>query len=422
MFTRTVRHRQGDTTDRTPPLTSPRLSRRRLLQAAGALVVGELAGGVGGLAWARGGRGGHGTPDRQVPTVAYVGHAAPIGGLSAYRIPPSDENAWVATQTITDLGAPTALCLDFLQKVLYVAHGATGQVAAFAVDASTGALTHLGEQATGGRGAGVLALDPTNFFLVTAHAASATVTALPVSADGTLNPPREVLALPHAGPAVDRLALAVGRHGDIIVSPPGYPTPVVCRLDPLFGTLRLAQPADAQAGEGVAPSALVVHPVEPYAFGLVRDEPGVAVYTIGPDRLMLRSVVAIDGDGAEGGGDLALAPDGRSLYVAAGSGGLGTFAIDLPSGRLIRRGWVPVPGKPRYSLRLERTGTELYLAAEDADELIGFRMDPATSQPTEGRMLVQTLRPTAFVCKDRHFREAGGPVGMRARVSPGRFR
>ena len=106
-------------------------------------------------------------------------------GINVYRVD-RRSGAFKHVQIIDGLDNPSFLALDATGRHLYSVHGDRSEATAFAVDPSSGHLSLINRQSTGGYNPIHLALDPTGRFLVVANYGTDSLIALPVNKDGSL--------------------------------------------------------------------------------------------------------------------------------------------------------------------------------------------------------------------------------------------
>src|SRR5689334_3833825 len=127
------------------PITSQRIDRRILLQAATAMAAAGPAVLRGGHAEAQQPRAGGATA-----LFAYVGafttpeRKGHGGGINVYRVNPVS-GAWNHVQLL-EIANPSFLALDRSHRFLYAVHADLDEVSAFTIDKQTGRITALNRQ------------------------------------------------------------------------------------------------------------------------------------------------------------------------------------------------------------------------------------------------------------------------------------
>ena len=159
---------------------------------------------------------------------------------------------------------PSFLAVGASGRTLYAVNettefegAASGAVSAFAVDASSGALTLLGQQASRGGAPCHLSLDRSGRFVLVANYVGGNVAVLPVEADGRLGAAVEVAQRSGTGPNAERQEAPhahrvetdpANRHA--LVADLGTDRLAVYRFDAATGALALASEAPLAPGAG----------------------------------------------------------------------------------------------------------------------------------------------------------------------------
>ena len=175
---------------------------------------------------------------------------------------------------------PSFLALHPNGRVLYAvnetaAHEghATGAVGAFAIDPATGGLTRLGVQASGGAAPCHVTADHEGRAALVANYVGGSIALLPIAADGSLAPARQVVR--HAGSGADPVRQATPHPHCIAVDPTnrfalvtdrGTDRVLVYRLDVAPGSLHHLESAGAVLRPGTGPRHLAFHPMLPLVF------------------------------------------------------------------------------------------------------------------------------------------------------------
>ena len=183
-------------------------------------------------------------------------------GISVYRFDPAS-GGLTLVQTVGGVANPSFLALDASERHLYAVNELDeGGVSAFAHDPETGRLTFLNRQSTHGSAPCHVSLDPTGRYVLVANYGSGSVAALPVAADGRLEPATGVVQ--HEGLSVHP-ERQEGPHAHMVASSPsgdlvlatdlGADRIFVYRLDDATGRLLPNDrgPAVAEASPGAGP-------------------------------------------------------------------------------------------------------------------------------------------------------------------------
>ncbi len=331
-------------------------------------------------------------------------------GLSVFHRS-RESDAWTLVQLLKDLADPSFLIIDRPGRHLYSAHGDGTHVTAYQIDQTTGRLTVLNQQPTGGRNSVHLAIDATNRFLAVANYATGSLAVLPINPDGSLAPPSDLATLTGTpGPHRTQQESSHPHHcpfdpsGRFIVVPDkGLDKVFVYRLDTARGKLVPADPPDVSARAGAAPRHVAFHPRQPYAYVINELDSTITTYHFDPDKGTLEPLQIVPTPppgytGNNSGAEIAVASSGRFVYGSnRGHDSIAIFAIDQASGTLTPIGWESTQGRTPRFFGLDPSGTHLYAANQGSDTVVSFRVNQTTGALTATNQIVKVATPTAIV-------------------------
>lgn len=342
------------------------------------------------------------SPDRQ-------GHGE---GIGIYRVDPSSGD-WTQLQVVTDVPNPSFLAVHPERHTLYCVHGGNDHsaVSAFAIDAATGSLTFLNQEPSGGANPVSLDIEPSGQLLAVANYTGGTVSALPLTADGTLLPLVEVL--PHEGepgPHPVEQASAHPHHipydpaGRFAVAPDkGLDRLFIYRPDVGRGALVPADPPFVATHAGAGPRHIAFHPSAPYAYVINELDSTVTVYDYDSAQGTLserQTLSSLPTDFAEPntGSEIAVAPSGRFVYASnRGHDSIAIFAISPEDGMLAPVGWESTRGSTPRFFALDPSGTFLYAANQGSGTIVTFHIDGETGALTPTGQVIETGSPSCIV-------------------------
>ena len=391
------------------PLFQPRLSRRRLLQAA--LSTGALASvGVPASAATT-----HptSTTSKLMTIYAYVGSRttrernARGAGISVFRVN-THTAALEPVQLVNNLVNPSFLALNRAGDRLYTVHGDLSDISAFAVDRASGQLTFINKQSTQGKNPVHLAIDPSGKFIVVTNHIGASLAVLPIAGDGALGAVTQLVKLdgpigPHrveqkqAKPHFNSFD-PTGRF--VIVPDKGLDRTFAFRF--AEGRLTPAAPSFVEAREGAGPRHVAFHPNDRFAY--VVNELDSTVTTYGYDAatatLTPRQVLSSLPDtftGNSRASEIEVDAAGRFVYVSnRGDDSIAVFRIDPATDLLHFTGADKTGGRTPRFFTIAPGGRHLYALNEDSDTIVAFGIDAHSGR----------LRPTGFSL------QSGSPVCM----------
>jgi len=312
---------------------------------------------------------------------------------------------------------PSFLALHPNGRVLYAVNEignfrgtTTGAVSAFAIDAASGRLGLLGQQASGGADPCYVAVDRSGRDALVANYTGGTVAVLPLDTDGRLQPAtaarghlgsgpdRERQAEAHAHAiildAAERFALAADLGADRIF---------IYRFDAAAGTLAPNDPEAAVLEPGSGPRHLSWHPSGAYLYAISELRSTVTAFRYDAARgalapLQTVSTLPAGFQGRNTAAEVAVSHDGRFLYASnRGDDSLALFAIDAATGTLAGMGHVPTGGRTPRHFAIDPSGRWLLAANQDSDSITIFRLDPATGRPTPSGRPLAISKPVCIL-------------------------
>jgi len=342
--------------------------------------------------------------------LVYVGTYTGKGseGVYVYRLD-SSTGALTYVSKTTGLENPSFLAIDPKGRCVYAvrefggsADRKGGAVVALSRNRTTGELTVLNEQASGGQGPCYVTVDREGRFLLVANYGSGHVAVLPIADDGRLEPAGSVVR--HEGSSVNP-ARQKGPHAHSIVldaanryalaADLGIDKIMVYRLDSEHGKLLPNDPPFVRCEPGSGPRHIAFHPSGKYAYVIEELSSTVEVFAYNADSGTLKPLQRVSTlpegfTGASTCADIHVHPSGRFLYGSnRGHNSIVSYAIDDATGGLRLIGREPTQGKTPRNFAIDPSGTFLLAANQDSDAVVSFRIDQDTG----------ALTPTGQVCR-----------------------
>lgn len=334
-------------------------------------------------------------------------------GINVYRMDPATGN-WKHIQLVANLINPSFLTFDRHQRFLYSVHGDQGEVSAFTIDASSGMLTFLNQQSTGGKNPVHLTVDPGNRFLVVANYATGNVASLPINTDGSLESLAYLLNLPgQPGPHKTQQESSHPHHvpfdldGKFILVPDkGLDKVFSLRLDRHSGELSFASHPPVSAREGAGTRHIAFHPSGEYAY--VTNELDSTITTYRYDKkpgeltaLQIVSTLPTSFTGNNTAAGIAVSLSGKFVYSSnRGHDSIVVYAIDKNSHTLTPLSWHASLGKGPRFFSLSPSDDFLYAANENTDTITTFAVDKKTGQLQHTGQVIRTGTPVCIVFSD----------------------
>lgn len=298
----------------------------------------------------------------------------------------------MAIPAIAKPGSSIPLAVSPDQRVLYA--GLRGEplvAAAFAIDAATGKLKHLGNGPLADSMAYIVT-DRTGRWLLSASYGGNRVAVNPIGADGIVQPPSEIIPTPPNAHSIlpdpsNRFVFAACLGGDAVM---------MFRFDAASGKLKPNVPDRAGVKPKAGPRHLRFHPDGKRLYLINELDGSIVVFDFDANKGTLRakqtaSAVPLGYGGKVWAADIHVTPDGRFLYASErGTSTLAGFAVDPVSGTLRLAGNFPTESQPR-GFAIDPTGRWLLSVGQQSHHLTCHAIDPASGKLSEaGRYKVGT--------------------------------
>lgn len=268
----------------------------------------------------------------------------------------------------------------------------TGAVSAFAVEAKTGDLVPLNQQASEGAGPCHLVVDGAGRNVLVANYGGGTVAVLPIDADGRLKKASSVRVHEGSGPnaarqqkphahgiyldAAERFALSPDLGADRVF---------VYRYDGAKGTLEPHGAAPLDPGSG--PRHLAFHPGGKHLYVINELLSTITAFSYDAAKgalapLQTVSTLPAGFAGTSWTAEVEVSRDGRFVYGSnRGDDSLAAFSVDPATGRLRAAGHAPAGGTYPRHFTIDPTGRWVLVAHQSSGTIAVLGIDPATGLP-----------------------------------------
>ncbi|HVU51763.1 MAG TPA: beta-propeller fold lactonase family protein, partial [Polyangia bacterium] len=314
-------------------------------------------------------------------TFVYVGMAG--GAIAAFHLDAA--TGALGRRGSVDVGrAPSSLARSAEREVVLAVDEATGQAAALAVNAKTGALTPSARLATGGVQPAGATVDGTGKYLLTTHPGGGSVSVLAITPGGGLGTigtfPAGAGAMAVALHPANQVAFVANARASTV-------SQYTFNTGTGILTPKAGPPLALPTGSG--PTRFACHPSGRWVYILDEVSRAISVHVFDVDVKALspissQIVSTLPEGAARGKGrpvDLALGRGGRFLYATnRGPDDVATFAV-RPDGTLEARGRAPSGGRGAGALAVDPSGAFLVVANQASKTLAVFRLDPTTGLP-----------------------------------------
>lgn len=315
-------------------------------------------------------------------------------GIYVYRFNAATGNSeWISnTDSATN---PSYLAIAPNEKYVYAVnetHGDYGgNLSAYTFDKSTGKLTFINQEPTGGDDPCYVSISKNNNWVMVANYSGGSAAAFAANKDGSLNPYSQLLQDSGSGANTKRQEKA---HVHSAVFSPAYDylfTPdlgmdkvMIYKFNANSTTpLSPANPPFAAVTPGNGPRHFTFHPNQKFAYVIQELSGTVGVYKYGNGKLTFLQDVPTHPEGYKGdigSADIHLSPDGKFLY-ASNRGDENTitiFSVNPMTGKLKLKGYQPTMGKAPRNFMIDPTGNYLLAANQNTDNIVIFKRNKQT--------------------------------------------
>jgi 6-phosphogluconolactonase len=326
-------------------------------------------------------------PVQAKPSLVYVG----AGDGNLYQYAMDGASAKLTQKSLVATGSyPSFFAMSPDKTHGYACNESDGTVASMSVNAATGALTLVGTTTAGGA-ATFVSTDRTGSWVFAANYNGGTVMVFPTTrgAAGAASQTVTTGKWPHmiATDPSNKFALVPCKGADRIEQ---------YKLDAMTGTLTPNAPPSIASAAGAGPRHLAFHPNGKWVYVINELGSTMASYTfdaVAGTLTVLDTPVSTLPSGTAATGQTAaevvVAPSGKFLYgsnrgsAATGSNSIVIYSVDQTTGKIALIGHQDTTGKTPRSFALDPTGTFLFAANQDSNNVVAFRIDGAKGTLTK---------------------------------------
>ena len=178
------------------------------------------------------------------------------------------------------------------------------------------------------------------------------------------------------------------------------------RLDPATGKIGTGEPPSVQSRAGAAPRHAAFSPDAARCYVCNEIDSTLTTYAFDAETGALEplQVISTLPEGLEGRNstaEIAVAPDGRFVYVSnRGHNSIAIFAVDRADRSVTPIGWEPTQGNtPRY-FGLDPSGSFLYACNQNSNTIVSFRVDKSSGALTPTGQILQSNTPVCIAFAD----------------------
>ncbi|MBM3845806.1 MAG: lactonase family protein [Verrucomicrobia bacterium] len=264
-----------------------------------------------------------------------------------------------------------------------------GAVSSFAINPSTGKLSLLNQQPTGGGAPCHLVIDKRGGTVLVANYSGGSVSSFPVAQDGSLKAPASFIQHQGSGPNKSRQE-APHAHG-IYLDPQqkwaavpdlGLDRVLIHRFDPRSSRLVQHDAPLARLTPGCGPRHFAFHPTRPFGFSLNELDSTVTVLGWDSQRGQLVAGVSVSTlpagwTGSSHTAEVFLHPNGRYLYASnRGHDTIAVFQVDRRHGSLTLIQHQSTEGRTPRGFGIDPDGRWLLAGSQGSDTVSVFSLNP----------------------------------------------
>lgn len=324
-------------------------------------------------------------------------------GIYAYRFD-TESGAMTRESVTTGIHNPSFVAIHPNRNYLYSVSETgqfngkpSGAVAAFAIDAETGSLTLLNQQASMGSGPCHVSVDGTGRYLLAANYGSGSVSILPIQEDGSLAEATDFAQ--HEGNSADP-GRQKGPHAHSINLDPtnryalapdlGLDKVMIYRIDFEQGKLVPNSMPWAEIKPGAGPRHLAFHPNGTWCYVINELDSTVTAFTYDGQNGSLSEIQHVSTlpqgyTETTYCADIHVSSCGRFAYGSnRGHDSIVIFGVDQETGILTALGYESTQGSFPRNFALDPTGNFLIAANQNGNNMVSYRIDSQTGllEPT----------------------------------------
>lgn len=287
-------------------------------------------------------------------------------------------------------------------------HTVGGSIAAFGFDKTSGTLSFLNKQYSGGKHPCYVAIDNTGKWVFAGNYTSGSLALLPVLKDGSLDSSSQVIEHHGYGVNSDRQqgphvhSTVLNPENDHLFVPDlGIDKVMIYAFDAKAGKLREAGTPFVITQPGTGPRHFEFYPNGKFAYLIEEMSGSISVYAHSKGTLtLLQNISALPGDynGPVGSADIHVSPDGKFLYASnrGESNTIAIFRVNPKTGILTPVSHQSTLGRTPRNFNFDPTGNFLLVANQNSDEIVIFRKDKKTGLLTDTGKRIPVSKPVCI--------------------------
>lgn len=296
-----------------------------------------------------------------------------------------------------------------IYAVTETARNNSGSVSAFAFDPSSGQLSFINKQSSGGDNPCYISVNKSNKWVVIGNYSGGNLSVFPVNKDGSLQPFSQ--SIQHTGKSVNEKrqeaphvhSTVFSPNQDFLFTPDlGMDKVMIYKFNPdLPRPLEPAKPSFTATEPGSGPRHFIFHPNHKFAYLIEELSGTVVAYQYNKGQLKILQRIAAhpeDYKGTPGSADIHISPDGKFLYASnrGDENNLAIFSVDLKTGKLMSRGYQPTLGKTPRNFMIDPSGKYLLVANQSTNNIVIFERNQQTGLLRETGEQIKVPNPVCL--------------------------
>lgn len=334
-------------------------------------------------------------------------------GIYVYRFNTTTGTAELVSNTDSAM-SPSFLAIAPNKNHVYAVNETGGKnpgmVSAYAFDRSTGKLSFINQQPTGGDGPCHLAISKDNKWVTVANYSGGSLSALAVNKDGSLNPYGQFIQ--YTGSGVNKQRQEKPHVHETTFSPkddylftPDLGTDKVVIYKFNSAAAKPLSPAAipfVKVNPGNGPRHITFHPNGRFAYVIEELSGTISAFTYSNGNLKLLQNVATHPagfSGVIGSAEVEVSPDGKFLYASnrGDENNLAIFSVNPATGKLQLKGYQPTLGKAPRHFIMDPAGNYLLASNQDSDNIVIFKRNKQTGMLQETGNQIKVSMPVCVL-------------------------
>ena len=334
-------------------------------------------------------------------------------GIYVYKFNSKTGKAtWISNTDSSTSSNPSYLAISPNGKYVYSVYEdgnqKNGNIAAYSFNKTTGKLSFINKQLSGGDHPCYVATTNNNKWLTVANYTGGSASVFGLNADGSLKPDPQVIQ--HTGNSIvkDRQdkphvhsTVFSPKEDYLFVSDLGIDKVMIYKFNSAAAKPLQSQPSFASSEPGSGPRHFTFHTNNKFAYVIEELSGTVTAYQYNSGKLNFLQRIATHPSnfkGAIGSADIHLSPDGKFLY-ASNRGDENTitiFSVNPSTGKLKLAGYQSTMGKSPRNFMIDPIGNFLLVANQNSNNIVIFKRNKQTGLLTLTDTVIEVPKPVCL--------------------------